>query len=43
MAKYLLKNKDIIISTSFNDMRKQLIKKLKDDNYTRSFIKGVGV
>jgi hypothetical protein len=43
MAKYLLNNKDIIISTSFNDMRKQLIKKLKDDSYTRSFIIGVGV
>lgn len=41
-SKYLMKNKDIIEADSFNDMKKQFIKKLEDDTYMRSLIKGIG-
>lgn len=38
---YLMKNKEIIIAKDFNDLRKIIIKRLTDDTFLRSFIKGV--
>ena len=43
MVKYLMKySGEIIETTSFNALRKILKKKLDDDYYIRSLIKGVG-
>jgi len=43
MARYLMRNskKDIIEVPDFKALRKIFLKKLKSDDYLRSFIKGV--
>jgi len=39
--RYLMKNKEIIEADDFKHLREIVIKKLQDDGYLRSFIRGV--